>query len=265
MPDYITVCERAARAGGAVLLEMMGRVEVREKGPADLVTEADVASQAAVREIVLAAFPDHEVLGEEDASLSPLVAGNSGYRWLVDPLDGTTNYDHGVPHFAVSVALERAGQLLAATVLDPVAAECYTATAGGGAKLNGRPIRTSNVAHLSQAIAAVGFPPGVTEESPDLRVFLQAVKRCQSIRRTGSAALNLCYVAAGRFDVFWSYSTRIWDMAAGALMVREAGGVVTSTDGGNLRLDTGRFLAGANLGLHQQLRKLTVEAGVGEA
>lgn len=270
MPDFTTICEKAARAGGAVLLGKMGQVSVREKGPADLVTDADLASQAAVRDVVLGAFPDHSLLGEEDPPCPDDQGAASGYRWLVDPLDGTTNYVHGVPHFAVSVALEHAGELLAAAVFDPVLDQCYTAAPGTGAWVKGRPpaplgprrIRTSSVTSLSQAIGAVSFPSLVRDDSPDLKVFLQAVKRCQSLRRTGSAALNLCDVAAGRFDAFWSFSTRIWDMAAGALLVREAGGVVTAPDGGPIRLHTGQFLAAANEPLHREVLELVAGAGL---
>ena len=146
------------------------------------------------------------------------------YRWIVDPLDGTTNFVHGVPHYCVSLALERNGELLVGAVYDPLLEECFTAAAGQGAWLNGRPIHTSQVSLLSEALAAVGFPPKVTRDSPDLLLFLEMVCRCQAIRRTGSSALNLCYLAAGRFDLYWSYSTNIWDVAAGVLILREAGG-----------------------------------------
>jgi len=270
MCDYIKVCEEAARAGGAVLLEKAGHVQVREKGPADLVTEADLASQDAIRRVILGAFPDHCVLGEED---SPQVAPRPDpprFRWLVDPLDGTTNYVHGVPHYSVSVALERAGELLAATVYNPVSGECFTAAAGAGAFLDGHGgpedgrerLGTSEVARLSDSLAAVGFPPNVQLDSPDLRVFLKAVPQCQAIRRTGSAALNLCYLAAGRFDVLWTFSTRVWDVAAGVLLIREAGGIVTSVDGGDLVLDDGCLLAAANRPLLMQLRGLVAGAGL---
>ncbi len=264
--DYIEVCEKAARAGGAVLLEKLGRVEVREKGPSDLVTEADFASQEAVSRTVLGAFPDHLLIGEEGDAAggahSRAAADDATYRWIVDPLDGTTNYVHQVPHFAVSVALERAGQLLVGAVYNPVSGECYSAAAGRGAYLNGKRLRASTTATLSQAVASVGFPAVVTDDCPDLRLFLKAVTRCQSIRRTGSASLNLCYVAAGRFDAAWSFSTKAWDVAAGALLIREAGGIVTSPDGGSLAPDTGRFLAAATRPLHAELLALTIEAGL---
>lgn len=262
MRDYIDVCEEAARAGGAVLLDKVGHVAVREKGPADLVTEADLASQEAIRRIILEAFPDHVVLGEEDDPETPARHEPPAFRWLVDPLDGTTNYVHRVPHYSVSIALEGAGELLAAAVYDPVLGEMFTATVGGGAFLNGRRLHTSTVQDMSGSLAAAGFPPNVQENSPDLRVFVEAVTRCQAIRRTGSAALNLCYLAAGRFDLVWSLSTKVWDVAAGVLLIREAGGVVSSLNGGDLVVDDGRLLAAANRPLLDELRCLVALAGL---
>ena len=248
------------------MLEKIGRVNVREKGRSDLVTEADVASEETVRRTILAAFPDHLVIGEEDPRRGRGGEGHAGdeaeYRWFVDPLDGTTNYVHEVPHFCVSLALERSGQLLVGAVFNPVAAECFSAVAGQGASLNGKPIRTSSIRSVAQSLAAVGFPPAVDADSPDLQLFLAALRQCQSLRRTGSAALNLCYLAAGRFDASWSYSTKSWDVAAGALIVREAGGIVTSPDGGAFIPDEGHYLAAANAQLHAQFRALVTEAGL---
>jgi myo-inositol-1(or 4)-monophosphatase len=235
-----------------VLQDWVGRVEVYSKGPADLVTQADLASQEVVRRTVLGAFPDHCLLGEEKAP-DEILADRAEYRWIVDPLDGTTNYVHGVPHYCVSLALERNGDLLVGAVYDPVLDECFTAAAGQGARLNARPIHTSEVGVLSEALAAVGFPPSVSRDSPDLLLFLEMVCRCQAIRRTGSAALNLCYLASGRFDLAWSYSTNIWDVAAGTLILREAGGWMTSTTGGDFSLEKAHFLAAANRALHTQL------------
>ncbi|MHC4398889.1 MAG: inositol monophosphatase family protein [Planctomycetota bacterium] len=265
--DCIKVCEKAARAGGHVLVDMLGRVTAREKGRHDLVTEADLASQQIVRRTVLEAFPDHALIGEEaepgDDGPSFAGEGPAEYRWIVDPLDGTTNYVHQVPHFCVSLALERKGRLLVGAVYNPVSGELYTASADGGAFLDGRPIRTSNASSLSQSLAAVGFPAEVSAESPDLRLFLKALDKCQSIRRTGSAALNLCYLAAGRFDVSWSFSTKIWDVAAGILIAREAGGEVSAPDGGPFALrEPPRYVAAANRQLHAELTALVGEAGL---
>jgi myo-inositol-1(or 4)-monophosphatase len=265
--SYIKVCEDAVRAGGAVLREKLGRVESREKAPADLVTEADLASQQVVSQTILGEFPHHVVIGEEDAPAHGRPSrgdsrGPAEYRWFVDPLDGTTNYVHQVPHFCVSLALEHSGRLLVAAVYDPIAEECYTAVAGQGARLNGKAIHTSGVSSLSQALVAIGLPAATKPDSPDLVVFLEAVKHCQAIRRTGSAALNLCYVASGRFDAHWCYSTKSWDAAAGVLLIREAGGVVTSPDGGEFELETGRYLGAANVQLHAELRAMITQAGL---
>ena len=252
--EYLRVCEEAVRIGGREIQDWVGRFEVRKKGPADLVTQADLASQEAIRRTVLGAFPGHCLLGEEKVPGQPATA-RAEYRWIVDPLDGTTNFVHGVPHYSVSLALERNGELLVGAVYDPLLEECFTAAAGQGAWLNGRPIHTSQVSQLSEALAAVGFPPNVQRDSPDLLLFLEMACRCQAIRRTGSSALNLCYLAAGRFDLYWSYSTNIWDVAAGVLILREAGGHITSPTGGDFCLEESHFLAAANCGLHAQLRE----------
>lgn len=269
MSEYIRVCEEAARAGGAILLEKLGKVQAREKAPADLVTEADLASQQRVTQIVLDAFPDHDVLGEEDvpdhrSDSTPSNSNqpdfpnkaNGNFRWIVDPLDGTTNFVHGVPHFCVSVALQHGQQILVGAVFNPISKECFTASAGRGAFLNGRPIHTSRVSRLSESLCAVGFPPGAQGDTPDLHAFLQALPACQALRRTGSAALNLCFVAAGRFDAAWSFATKIWDMAAGTLLVSEAGGVVTPPDNAGECLESGHFLACSNAELHKSLLPL---------
>ena len=265
MPDYITVCENATRAGGAVLLKKLGRVRFTEKATADLVTEADFSSQRTISDIIFDSFPDHGILGEENIPELPKTSG-SNFRWIIDPLDGTTNFVHGVPHFCVSVALERGRDLLAATVFNPINKECFTAEFGGGAFLNGRPIRVSSVSRVSDSLCAIGFPPGASGDSPDLHAFLQALPVCQAIRRTGSAALNLCYVAAGRFDAAWSFSTKIWDMAAGILLVKEAGGIIAQPDrlGCNRQgadnlgdcIESGHFLACATNELHDILLPL---------
>lgn len=213
LDDFLRVCEEAARKGGRVVQEWVGRTNVRQKGPADLVTQADFAAQEAVREIVLGAFPEHCLLGEESVP-GQQTAERAEYRWIVDPLDGTTNFVHGVPHYCTSLGLERNGELLAGAVYDPTRDECFTAAQGRGAHLNGKPIHTSSVTQLSEGLAAAGFPPNVQPDAPDLLVFNAMVYKSQGIRRTGSSALNLCYLAAGRFDVYWSYATKVWDVAS---------------------------------------------------
>lgn len=257
--SYITVCEEAVRAAGKALLDRLGTVRAREKGRADLVTEADLASQDIVARTIQGAFPQHDFLGEEGDGRPP-AARRSPYRWIVDPLDGTTNYVHGVPQFGVSLALEHAGELLVGAVFFPLAEECYIASAGGGAWLNGRRLHASRTARLSDALAAVSLPYQIPPDNPDLRVFLRAIQVCQGVRRTGCASLNLCYVAAGRFDFFWSYSTKIWDVAAGVLIVREAGGLVSSPEGGPFVLEEARFLAASNAELMAASRHLIAES-----
>ena len=257
--DYLRVCEEAVRTGGRVVQEWVGRFDVRLKGPADLVTQADLASQEAVQKAVLGAFPQHCLLGEETLPNDD-AAERAEYRWIVDPLDGTTNFVHGMPHYCVSLALERNGELLVGAVYDPTRDECFTAATGQGACLNGEPIHPSGVTAISEALAVVGFPYDVRRDSPDVLVFLEMMGRCHGIRRTGSTALNLCYLAAGRFDVYWSYSTNIWDIAAGILIAREAGGRITSPVGGDFAVEDPCFLAAATPELHAQLRDIAATA-----
>jgi myo-inositol-1(or 4)-monophosphatase len=278
LQKFMQVCEGAVRAGGQVIQDWVGRTEVRKKGPADLVTQADFASQEAVRRIVLGEFPNHCLLGEEadeprgteevvgkisskidcisrqppPSALPDARPPRAEYRWIVDPLDGTTNYVHGVPFYCVSLALERNGELLVGAVYDPVQNECFTAVQGQGARLNGHPIHASSVTQLSDALAVASFPPNVSDDSRDLKLFLAMIPRCQAIRRSGSSALNLCFIAAGRFDLFWSFSTHIWDVAAGILIIREAGGLVTSPTGGDFSLEEAHFLAASTPKLHAQ-------------
>ncbi len=253
LQQFLSVGEQAARSGGAVLLDWMGRFKVHEKGPADLVTEADVASQEAVRIVLLGAFPDHGMLSEENLSTPPSL---EGYRWIVDPLDGTTNYVHAIPHFAVSIALEQRGRLIAGVIYDPIGDECFSAVVGGGATLNGRPLRVSKVIDVDQAVAAMSFPPRIDRHAAELKEFATITVLAQSMRRMGSSALNMCYVAAGRFDAFWSSSAKAWDVAAGVLLVTEAGGIVTSRTGGPFRLDDPNLMAASTAQLHAQLQRM---------
>ncbi|MGW8255958.1 MAG: inositol monophosphatase family protein [Thermoguttaceae bacterium] len=263
LTEYQRVCEEAVRAGVAAIKRHAAKFSVRKKGPADLVTEADTASQQAIIRVIRSHFPEHRIIGEEDTEDSSKILAPeniSPYRWIIDPLDGTTNFVHGVPHYCVSIALERQGELLVGAVLDPALDEYFTAAAGQGAKLNGRPIHSSNVTEMSESLGVVGFPPGVSKDSLDLAVFVEAISYCQSIRRSGSAALNLAYVAAGRYDLMWTFSTKIWDIAAGVLLIREAGGAVCATSGGDFQLDSGTLLAAANPALLCQLRGLVESA-----
>ena len=258
MSEFSTTCEKAARAGGQVLLDWMGRFSVREKGPADLVTDADHASQDVIRRILLGDFPDHGFIGEEDAEPS---TSEAEYCWIVDPLDGTTNYVHGAPQFSVSVALTHKGKVIEAVVYDPMADECFSASLGAGAKRNGERIGVSEIRELAAALVAASFSAGLRGESAEVERFLAVLPRCQALRRMGSAALNLAYIAAGRFDAYWATSTKPWDIAAGVLLVSEAGGVVTDVDGGPLELSTGRFAAASTEALHRRLIEVLAESG----
>jgi myo-inositol-1(or 4)-monophosphatase len=235
------------------LAEWKGRFKAREKGPSDFVTEADEAAQEAVRRLIISHFPDHDVLGEEDAA--PLVR-RSPYRWIVDPLDGTTNYVHNVPHYAVSVALEHEGKLLAGTVYDSSFDECFTAARDKGAWLNGKPIHVSGTTDIGAGLIAVSFPARVHAGSRSLLDFEKVIVRARAIRRTGSAALNLCYVACGRFDAYWAHETKAWDVAAGALLVTEAGGTITGIDGAPFSVDRPKFIAAGSAELHTALLSL---------
>ena len=253
MAVMINICETAARTAGNILRNMLGKITVRhKKNPFDLLTEADLAAQRAIEEIVLGAFPDHRFIGEEGCC-----GGDSEYRWIVDPLDGTTNFVHGVPLFATSIALAKGDELLCGVVYNPVMEEFYSAERGKGAFLNGERLRTSPVQTLGESLVAVGFPTQTTSDSPDLVAFLKAIPVAQAIRRTGSTALNLAYVAAGRFDTMWGFTPHPWDVAAGALLVLEAGGIVTHPDGTPLRFDDpSPICATANPPLHAEVLRL---------
>ncbi len=245
--------ERAARAGGQVLQDWVGRFAVREKGPADLVTEADLASQAAVHDVLAGDFPDFLFVGEEN---DQPFDSQSDFCWVVDPLDGTTNYVHQLPHYAVSIALVQRGNPVAAVVFDPVHDECFSARLGQGAWLNGQRLRVSGTADLTQALVAASFSAKVQPGSPEIAQFLSALLHCQAVRRTGSAALNLAYVAAGRFDAFWALSTKAWDVAAGVLLVSEAGGTVSHFSGRPFELRHPHPATSATPQLHEQFVNL---------
>ena len=249
--QFGTICEESAKAGGEVLLDWAGRFHVREKGRSDLVTEADVASQEVIRDKILGAFPGHGFLAEENEQIA---SREEGFRWIVDPLDGTMNYVHGVPNYSVSIALEQRGAVLVGTIYDPVSRECFSAIRGRGARLNGRPISVSGTSELSEALIAVSFAAHVRRGDPEISEFIEVMHQAQGTRRMGSSALNLSYLAAGRFDGYWSKSTKIWDIAAGALLISEAGGVITAFEGGPLEIARPQFIAAATPQLHRQLR-----------
>lgn len=249
---FARVAEQAARAGGRILREMLGKAQVFEKGPRDVVTEADHRSQHVIRNILLTAFPDHQFLGEEDED--PLKEHRPDlYRWIVDPLDGTANYVHALPGFAVSVAVECGGEVLAGVVYDPIADECFTAQRGGGAYLNGKRLEVSQARTLAASMVAASFTANVTRDSAEIARFVEMLTVCHSLRRMGSAALNMSYLAAGRIDAYWATSVKAWDVAAGVLLVTEAGGTLAAVDGSPFRLSEPNLSAAATGELHREL------------
>jgi myo-inositol-1(or 4)-monophosphatase len=235
-------CVEAARLGGEVLRERWGKTRTIEyKGGIDLVTDADRASEAAVLGFLSARFPGAAVLAEESGASG---AGAGGLRFYVDPLDGTTNYAHGVPHFAVNVAVADAGGLAAGATLDPLRGELYEAARGRGATLNGERISHSGRAELRGALLVTGFPYDIHERFDEpLRLFGAFIRRARAVRRFGSAALDLAYVAAGRFDGFWELRLKPWDIAPGILIAREAGALVTDMVRGERMLESGDIVA----------------------
>ena len=258
MPEFMDICLQAAHAGGKVLLEWQEKIHPREKAPRDLVTEADLASQEIIQKIVLNAFPDHDFLGEEDVpsdAPDPAISGGE-YRWIVDPLDGTLNYVHKLPPFAVSIALERKGEVIAGVIWDPILKECYRAELGKGAFVNDQPLKSSVCQELDQAMVASSFSTNVSRDSEEITRFIDVLLECQSLRRLGSAALNLCYVASGRLDGYWATSVKTWDVAAGFLIVQEAGGVITTLNGRDVDLAAPKFCASANPTLHEKLLQI---------
>ena len=224
-----TVAMEVAREGGKLLMSRFRTdIEVFHKGEVDLVTEVDLAAERLIVSRISSAFPGHTILAEENHS-----APKSGsHTWIIDPLDGTVNYAHGIPIFAVSIGLEIDGELACGAVYNPVLDELFTACHGGGAFCNGKPIRVSSTEKLTDSILSTGFPYDIrTGKNNNLDYFREFALRAQGLRRGGSAALDFCYVAAGYLDGFWELSLHPWDCAAGYLIVREAGGMVTNLSG----------------------------------
>jgi len=228
-------------------------IKIEYKGDADLVTAADRASEALIRERVAAQFPGHDVMGEEQG----LSDSGSEYRWYVDPLDGTTNFAHGYPVFCVSIALEHRprggeGERIAAVVFDPTRNELFSAEKGKGAQLNGKAIHVSQAATLKECLVATGFPSQKRHKNPNIYFYHQITLKTHGVRRAGSAALDLCNVACGRFDGFWEFNLNPWDTAAGVLIVEEAGGKTSSFDGSPFQIDSKETLSSNGL-VHELL------------
>ena len=257
MHPMLNIGIRAARAAGKVITQNMDRVDtlnVSRKAHNDFVSDVDRMAEAAVIAVLRKAYPDHAILGEESGAHG---AAEAEFQWIVDPLDGTINFLHGFPHFNVSIALRHKGRLDQAVIYNPVSQELFTASRGAGAWLNNKRIRVSRENYLENTLIGSGFPG---REGDDLegyvRQFAAVSARCRGIRRPGAAALDLAFVAAGRLDGFWVTGVNEWDLAAGALIIREAGGIVTDITGGDQWAETGSMVAGNPKITHALLQTL---------
>ncbi|MBT8106727.1 MAG: inositol monophosphatase [Gammaproteobacteria bacterium] len=238
------VASMAARRGGTILiryLNKLDRLKVEKKGHNDFVSDADRAAEEAVIEVIQRHYPEHAILAEESG-----VQGDSDTVWIIDPLDGTTNFLHGFPQFCVSIGVQVKGRVEAAAVYDPMRQELFAAARGDGAILEDRKIRVSGRKDLELALIGTGFPfrQSDMDMGPYLEMLGKVVRNTSGVRRPGAAALDLCYVAAGRLDGFWEIGLKPWDLAAGSLIIREAGGIVSSLDGSENYLDSGHILCG---------------------
>jgi myo-inositol-1(or 4)-monophosphatase len=251
----LEVALEAARMAGGVLRDGFGvRTEIKYKGEVDLVTETDERAEEVIREVLLGAYPSYGVLGEEGGE----TAGDEDARWIVDPLDGTTNFAHGLPMFAVSIALEKAGEVILGVVHDPIRNETFVAERGQGARLNDEGIGVSETGELVRALVVTGFPYDRHEVPEAVELFGRFSVRAQGMRRLGSAALDLCYVAAGRLDAYYERGIHAWDVAAAGLVLEEAGGKITDYEGRPFELE-GEEMVASNGPLHPALIELTGE------
>ena len=246
---------QTARDAGAILADRLGRAQVSNKGDIDLVTEADLAAEKLIIERIRSHYPRHAILAEESGASEELNEGKSEWKWIIDPLDGTTNYAHGYPCFCVSIGLERAGVVEVGVIYDPNRDELFAAERGQGATLNGRQIRVSDVAELNQAMLCTGFPYNVRERPNFARDFANFTMEAQAVRRDGSAAIDLAYLACGRFDGFWEDGLNAWDVAAGLLLIEEAGGQISDFNGRPIDIYEAKVLASNGL-IHDAMRRV---------
>src|SRR5262245_32661021 len=231
LTEYLDAGCEAARRGAAVLEEWRAHFQVREKARFDLVTDADLGSQRTIRRYLQERFPDHGFLGEEEGAGEQRPGSDAPPTWIIDPLDGTTNYVHDCPLYCVSVGLQVESEMVVGAIYEPSRQEMFSAAQGLGAWLGGRRLQTSRAASLTEALLATGFPPDIRGQERTLDWWRYFSLRTRSLRRTGSTALNLAYVAAGRFDGYWAFDNHVWDVAGGTVLVREAGGIITNVDG----------------------------------
>jgi len=239
----LNIAVKAARRAGSIInraTQDLDLLTVQRKGQHDYVSEVDKMAEQAIVETLLEAFPDHAILAEEGGA-----QGQSEYVWIIDPLDGTTNFLHGLPQFAVSIALQHKGLLSQAVVFDPTNNELFTATRGRGAHLNERRLRVSKQTRLEDALIGTGFPyHDFSDVEAYLNILRDLMPKVAGVRRPGAASLDLAYVAAGRYDAFWEAGLKQWDMAAGVLLIQEAGGLVTDFEGGENVLGSGNIVGG---------------------
>jgi len=244
MHGMVNIAIKAARRAGTLMIRQLNHLEslsIAEKSHNDFVTQVDQQAEDAIIEVIRDHYPEHAILAEERGA-----EGDHEYQWIIDPLDGTTNYMHGFPVFCVSIAVAAAGELQHAVVYDPLRQEIFSASRGQGAQLDGRRIRVSKAVALRGSLIATGFPYRMTEANIDryLAMLRSVMIETAGVRRPGSAALDLCYVAAGRVDGFWELGLSKWDLAAGALIIREAGGRVSDFSGSDAFLESGNVVAG---------------------
>lgn len=261
MNPFLTVAIQAAQAAAAVhqfhAADSDKQVDTKANY-ADIVTKADKLSEERIREVISATFPDHSILGEEEGEYE---GGDRSHRWIVDPLDGTTNYASGFPFYSVSIALEVEGRLEIGVVLDSVRNQLYSAVRGEGAQMNGAPIQVSSTASIGQALLATGFNAVEKDIVVNLPAFGRAVREARAVRRAGSAALDLCMVASGQADGFWELKLHAWDVAAGVLILREAGGRVTDQHAGEYELGNAALVSSNGLIHDEMLAMLALPGG----
>lgn len=251
----LSFATQVARDAGNLLVQRLGAAQISNKGDIDLVTEADIAAEELIIDRIRSHYPLHGILAEESGEAVLAGPGRSEWKWIIDPLDGTTNYAHGYPCFCVSIAVEHAGVLEIGVVYDPMRNEMFAAERGGGATLNERRIRVSHVEDLNSAMLCTGFPYDVRTRPDFARDFATFTLHAQAVRRDGSAAIDLAYVACGRFDGFWEDGLNTWDIAAGALLITEAGGRITNFQNEPLDIYTRKVVASNGL-VHDSMLRL---------